>query len=233
MGEGDTRILLVEDDWQTRRILKRCLAGCGWNVMEATSGAEGWARIGDWQPDLIILDLGLPDMDGISIIMQLRAFSHTPVLVLSARAEEKDKVIALNAGADDYLSKPFGMGELEARIHALLRRASRQSVNMKRNMVQLDHLMIDLARRRVVKDGCDVHLTPIEFRLLALLLDHAGGVLTHRHILHAIWGPEHIDDLHYLRIYMRHLRHKIESDPARPRYLRTEVGVGYRWVEDH
>lgn len=234
MSYPNAKILLIEDDGQTRNILKCCITRWGWHIREAESGMDGLSQMDEWNPDLILLDLGLPDIDGITFIERIRPVKETPILVISARIEERDKILALNAGADDFLSKPFGTGELEARIHALLRRVSRHHDYPRQNsLIRLDHLLIDLKLRRIFKNGFEVHLTPIEYRLLTLLLAHAGVVLTHRKILHEIWGPEHVDDLHYLRIYMRQLRHKIESDPARPKYLSTEVGVGYRWVWDH
>jgi two-component system KDP operon response regulator KdpE len=179
-------------------------------------------------PDLAIVDLGLPDMDGVALVRSLRLVSDLPILILSARSQERDKIDALDAGADDYLTKPFSTDELDARLRALLRRTAKATG--KGEVLVLGPLKIDLLRRKVFKDETEVSLTPIEYRLLALLVRQAGLVVTHRQMLKEVWGPEHVHDSHYLRIYMGQLRHKLEADPARPRYLVTEVGVGYRLV---
>ncbi len=229
MAECSKLILLIEDDSQTRRILKSCLVNHGWQVAESADGATGLADVDRLHPDLVILDLGLPDMDGVSLIKRLRPTIDIPILVLSARIQEQQKVEALNAGADDYLTKPFGVSELKARLQALLRRMN--EIRQTRRTLRLGNLFVDLTLRRVVKDGQEIHLTPIEYRLFELLLKNAGAVLTHRQILHEVWGPEHVDDLHYLRIYMGQLRHKLESDPTRPKHLITDVGIGYRWID--
>lgn len=219
-------ILLIEDDNQTRRILKSSLSSHGWKILETSFGRDGIAKADDARPDLVILDLGLPDMDGIEVVGEIRTFSATPILVLSARTQESDKILALDAGADDYLTKPFGVGELEARVRALLRR--------RRNALDLQPiysskgLIVDFANRKVTRNGEEVHLTPIEYRLLAVLVKNAGVVVTHRNLLRQVWGPGHANDIQYLRIYMGQLRHKLEENPARPQHLQTEVGVGYR-----
>jgi two-component system KDP operon response regulator KdpE len=187
---------------------------------------KGLTKVKAEPPDLAIVDLGLPDMDGVSLVRSLRLVSDMPILILSARSQERDKIEALDAGADDYLTKPFSTGELDARLRALLRRVAK--INAKAEVLALGSLKIDLLRRKVFKADAEVNLTPIEYRLLALLVRQLGLVVTHRHILKEIWGPEHVHDSHYLRIYMGQLRHKLEDDPARPRYLLTEVGVGYR-----
>lgn len=226
----DALILLIEDDLQTRRFLKSSLALNGWRCCEAENGQAGLASISTEFPDLVILDLGLPDMNGIAVIKAIRQFSAIPILILSARGLESDKIEALETGADDYLSKPFSNGELNARLLALLRRA-RRAVSQNDVFVS-GELSVSLTLRKVTMAGREVHLTPIEYNLLAQLVRHAGLVLTHRHLLKTVWGAEHIHDSHYLRIYMGQLRHKLERDPARPKYLLTEVGVGYRIALD-
>jgi two-component system KDP operon response regulator KdpE len=226
MIEPSPSVLIIEDDPQTRRFLKAGLSGRGWGIHEAESGAQGLSKAKAELPDLAIVDLGLPDMDGVSLVRSLRLVSDMPILILSARSQERDKIEALDAGADDYLTKPFSTGELDARLRALLRRIAK--INAKAEVLALGSLKIDLLRRKVFKADAEVNLTPTEYRLLALLVRQIGLVVTHRHILKEIWGSEHVHDSHYLRIYMGQLRHKLEDDPARPRYLLTEVGVGYR-----
>lgn len=226
MPDASALILLIEDDLQTRRVLKASLGGHGWRTVEAETGRLGLAAARTEYPDLVILDLGLPDLDGVSVVRSLRQGVDVPILILSARSQERDKIEALDAGADDYLTKPFGIGELDARIRALLRRVNKESAT--RQIFTVDDLTVDLTRRKVWKAGDEIHLTPIEYRLLGMLIRHAGLVVTHRQLLREVWGSEHTQDTHYLRIYMGQLRHKLETDPARPRYLLTEVGVGYR-----
>lgn len=228
MTRSGALLLVIEDDLQTRRILKSRLGASGWRIAEADNGASGIASAKTNPPDLMVLDLGLPDMDGVEVVKAMRLFSAVPILILSARTRERDKIEALNAGADDYVTKPFGSGELEARIRALLRRTTQ--ILRESKTFKFGELVVDITSRRVLKAGTEVSLTPIEFRLLSVLLAHAGLVVTHSQLLKLVWGPEHIDDLQYLRIYMRQLRHKLETDPARPKHLITEVGVGYRLV---
>ncbi|MGZ5559744.1 MAG: response regulator [Methylobacter sp.] len=230
MDEVKPLILVIEDDPQTRRLLKTNLYNRGWRVIEAENGKDGLALVKSDSPDLVILDLGLPDIDGISVTKRLRQLSDLPILVLSARSQEQNKIMALDAGADDYLTKPFSTGELHARLQALLRRVMRTINNME--TFQTGELTVELARRKVFIAGNEVHITPIEYRLLSILVRHAGLVVTHRQLLKEVWGVEHIHDQHYLRVYMGQLRHKLEINPARPRYLQTEVGVGYRLVDD-
>ena len=222
-------LLLIEDDLQTRRILKSRLGALGWRIAETDTATSGIASVKSNPPDLIVLDLGLPDMDGVEVVKAVRLISGVPILILSARTREQDKIEALNAGADDYVTKPFGSGELEARIRALLRRTIRLS--RESQIFTVGELVVDITTRRVLKAGAEVALTPIEFRLLSVLLANAGLVVTHNQLLKSVWGPEHVDDLQYLRIYMRQLRHKLETDPARPKHLVTEVGVGYRLID--
>ena len=220
-------IVLVEDDRQIRRFVKTVLESEGYHVFEAEDGKRGLIEAATRKPDLLILDLGLPDMDGTELISKLREWSSIPVIILSARSGETEKIDALDAGADDYLTKPFGSGELLARIRAALRRVSLAPGDMGAAF-ELEGLSVDLFNRKVMIDGHEVHLTPIEFRLLSILARHAGKVLTHRFLLKEVWGPNHVESAHYLRIYMGQLRHKLEKDPARPRFLLTETGVGYR-----
>jgi two-component system KDP operon response regulator KdpE len=210
--------------------VRRALEDAGLRVAEAATLARGLIEAGTRRPDLVILDLGLPDGDGRDFITALRAWSRVPVIVLSARAQEGDKVAALDAGADDYLTKPFGVAELLARVRVALRHGC--SGGEAGSVVQLGPVTVDLVARRVQRAGEDIHLTAVEFRLLTALLKAPGRVLTHRHLLREVWGPHAVEHDHYLRIYMARLRHKLEADPARPRYLLTETGVGYRCVAD-
>jgi two-component system KDP operon response regulator KdpE len=219
--------LLVEDEPQIRRFVRAALEEEGWHVHESASMQRGLIDAGTRKPDLVILDLGLPDGDGIDFITDLREWSNVPVIVLSARVNEADKIKALDAGADDYLSKPFGTGELLARVRATLRR-QRQPQADKTGQVQFGEVVVDLPNRRVTKRGEHVHLTPTEYRLLSVLVANVGRVMTAPQLLRAVWGPAQSDNSHYLRIYMGHLRHKLEDDPAQPQYLLTETAVGYR-----
>jgi two-component system, OmpR family, KDP operon response regulator KdpE len=220
--------VLVEDDPQIRHFLRRALPNHGYRVFEAATGIEGLREAETRMPDIVILDLGLPDLDGLEVIQRLREWTAVPIVVLSARGQERDKVAALDAGADDYVSKPFGIAELLARMRVALRHAAR-AVEQKDDLpVTVGTLHIDLVHRRVAVSDREIHLTPIEYRLLATLAKHAGKVLTQRHLLTEVWGPPFVDQAHYLRVYMAQLRRKLEADPTRPTYLLTEAGVGYR-----
>jgi len=225
---GGSLVLVIEDDPQIQRFLRVALGSRGYRLCEATTGEAGLVEAATRQPDVIILDLGLPDMDGLEVIRRLREWTGLPIIVLSARGQERDKVAALDAGADDYVSKPFGVGELLARLRVALRHATTGGGDAGDSTFSLGDLHVDLAKRHVVVAGQQVHLTPIEYRLLTALIRHAGKVLTHRHLLLEVWGPPYADQAHYLRVYMAQLRRKLEADPARPRYLLTELGVGYR-----
>ena len=221
--------LLVEDEPQIRRFVRAALEETGWQVFEADTMRRGLIEAGTRKPELIVLDLGLPDGDGVAFISELRAWSTVPVIVLSARAAEADKVRALDAGADDYLTKPFGVDELLARVRATLRRQRNVEADGD-GVVRFGDVEVDVRQRLVSKGGKQVRLTPIEFKLLAVLVANAGRVVINRQLLVAVWGPSHAEDGHYLRIYMGHLRHKLEDDPARPKFLLTETAVGYRLV---
>lgn len=221
-------IIVIEDEAQIRRFLRTTLASEGYKVIEAETGKQGLTEAATRKPDLIVLDLGLPDMDGIEVVKELRAWSSVPIIILSARSQESDKIPALDAGADDYLVKPFGVGELLARMRVALRHGSSTANGEEEGVFSVAGLQVDMVHRKVTVSGAEVHLTPIEYRLLSVLVKHAGKVLTHRLLLKEVWGPNYVERAHYLRIYMGTLRHKLEKDPARPRFLLTEVGVGYR-----
>ena len=221
-------VVLIEDEAQIRRFLRATLTGQGYRLFETTTGADGVVEVASRQPDVVIVDLGLPDMDGLEVIRRMREWSAMPVIVLSARGQERDKVTALDAGADDYVSKPFSAGELLARIRVALRHTAGASHEGSEAAFKVGDLQVDLLRRHVSMRGADVRLTPIEYKLLATLVKHAGKVVTHQQLLREVWGPGHEEQSHYVRVYMAHLRHKIEAQPARPRYLLTEPGVGYR-----
>jgi two-component system, OmpR family, KDP operon response regulator KdpE len=223
-------VVLIEDEPQIRRFLRATLTGEGYRLFEATTAADGIVQASSRQADVVIVDLGLPDMDGLDVIRRLRTWTAVPIIVLSARGQERDKVTALDAGADDYVSKPFGVSELLARIRVALRHSARASNDGTETTFRVGELTVDLLRRHVSVGGVDVRLTPIEYRLLATLVSHAGKVVTHQQLLREVWGPSHLDQAHYVRVYMAHLRGKLEIEPARPRYLRTEPGVGYRLV---
>jgi two-component system, OmpR family, KDP operon response regulator KdpE len=221
-------ILIVEDEPQIRHFLRTTLTAEGYRVIEAENGERGVIEAATHKPDMVMIDLGLPDLDGVEVVKRIRAWSTLPILILSARSAEADKVAALDAGADDFVTKPFGVGELTARIRVALRHAARGTRQGPAGTLRLGNIEVDFQRRLVRADGTDIHLTPIEFRLLGCLARHGGMVLTHRHLLREVWGPSYVDQSHYLRIYMKQLRHKLEPDPARPRFLLTETGVGYR-----
>jgi two-component system KDP operon response regulator KdpE len=229
MGETVQRILIVEDEVEIRRFVRLALAAEGFEVIEADSVQRGLIEAGTRRPDLVVLDLGLPDGDGVDLIRDLRAWSDMPVLVLSARTTEGDKIGALDAGADDYLVKPFSAGELLARVRAQLRRRMRAGADGN-TAIEFGDVKIDLLHRTVEKAGVAVHLTPIQYRLLVHLTGHPNCVRTHRQLLHAVWGSSHGEDTPYLRVYMGQLRKKVETDPSQPRHLLTEAGVGYRFV---
>ncbi|HYX22378.1 MAG TPA: response regulator [Thermoanaerobaculia bacterium] len=222
-------ILIVEDEPEIRRFLRSALAAEGYRIVESANARRGTIDAGTHKPDLAIVDLGLPDRDGREVIRAIRSWSSMPILVLSARAQEHSKIQALDAGADDYVTKPFGVGELLARVRAALRHAARSPSGQ---VLRLGEATIDLEKRRAVRGGSEVHLTPIEFRLLGCLAKHLGMVVTHRQLLREVWGPSHVEHTHYLRIYLKQLRDKLEADPVRPKYLITETGVGYRLLAD-
>ncbi|HXJ79123.1 MAG TPA: response regulator [Candidatus Methylomirabilis sp.] len=221
-------IILIEDEPEIRRFLRASLLSHGYRLVEAGTAREGLEAAETRQPDLLILDLGLPDMDGLEVIRRLREWTQVPILVLSARGQEVDKVAALDAGADDYVSKPFGVGELLARVRVSLRRAERMGGSADEQTFATGDLQVDFAHRRVLVKEQDIHLTPIEYRLLTTLARHAGKVLTRNQLLKEVWGRPYTDQAHYLHVYMANLRRKIEDNPARPRYILTEPGVGYR-----
>lgn len=227
MSEISSSVVVVEDEKQIRRFVRSALEAEGCRVVEAETGKQGLVEAGTRKPDLIILDLGLPDLDGVEFIRDLRGWSAVPILILSARSTENDKIVALDAGADDYLTKPFGVGELLARVRALLRRHGKSSEGSP--VVVFGDVQADLSKRIVTRSGEPVHLTQIEYRLLALLMANSGKVLTHRHLLREVWGPSFVESSHYLRIYVGRLRQKLEADPTQPKHLLTETGVGYRF----
>jgi len=227
-AQQQQKILVVEDEPSIRRFIRMTLEAEGHQVIEAGTKAQGLLDAGTRKPDALVLDLGLPDGNGVELIRDLRDWSDMPVLVLSARSQEQDKIDALDAGADDYLTKPFSVGELNARLRALLRRRTRLG-EAATPVVTFGAVEVDLSRRLVTRDGEPVHLTPLEYRLLTALLAQPGKVLTQRHLLRDIWGPTYVDSSHYLRVYVGHLRQKLEDDPAQPKHLLTETGVGYRF----
>jgi two-component system KDP operon response regulator KdpE len=231
--EGAGRLVLViEDEGQVLRFLRTSLSAHGYRLVEATTGERGLVEAATRAPELVLLDLGLPDLDGVEVARRIREWSVVPILVLSARGQESDKIRALDAGADDYLTKPFGVGELLARMRVALRHAARVAAGTGESAVETGDLRVDLAARRVFVRGGEVRLTRTEYNLLATLAKHAGKVVTHRQLLKDVWGPGSADQSHYLRVYMGQLRHKLEENPARPRYLLTETGVGYRLRSD-
>ena len=222
-------VLLIEDEPQMRKFLRAAFSTLEYELVEAETGREGLAQAAGRAPELVLLDLGLPDGDGIDITRRIREWSQVPIIVISARGQERDKVAALDAGADDYLTKPFGVGELLARMRVALRHGARVG-GSDEPVFEAEGVRVDLAGRRVLRDGSEVHLTPREYRLLQELVRHAGKVLTHKHLLTAVWGEGSVKQTHYLRVYITQLRHKLEKDPTHPRLITTEPGVGYRLI---
>lgn len=219
------RILVIDDEPQIRKLLKVSLSAHGYEIDEVASGAEGISRAATFKPDLIIVDLGLPDMDGKEVVLQIREWTQTPIIILTARDQEQEKIDALDAGANDYLTKPFGMGELMARMRVSLRYATTVEHEP---VLNCGELIVDLAARRVTMRGREIKLTPTEYELIKLLAQHRGRVLTHKQLLKAVWGNSYHEDTHYIRVYIGQLRRKIEDDPTRPQYIITESGIGYR-----
>src|SRR4051812_30116983 len=232
MATPSLRVLLVEDELPIRRFVGAALVGADYHLDEAGTGEQALQHAAQSPPDLVILDLGLPDMDGQDVIRRLREWLAAPIIVLSARDQEPQKIMALDNGADDYLTKPFSTAELLARIRVALRHAGRNGEAVGKTAFEYGELKVDLATRRVFLAQNEVHLTPIEYKLLTTLVRHAGKVLTHRQLLKEVWGPDQVQETHYLRVFMANLRRKLEADPARPRYLLTEQGVGYRLACD-
>src|SRR5437667_6148644 len=230
MKDARPTILIIEDEPEIRLFLRTSLSVEGYRIAESTTGRRGVIDAGTHKPDLAIIDLGLPDVDGIDVIRRIREWSSMPIVVLSARTQERSKIDALDAGADDYVTKPFAVGELLARLRAALRHMVRAGAG--KPVLRLSGAIVDFERRIASRDGTEIRLTPIEFRLLAALAKHLGMVVTHRQLLAEVWGPTHQGETHYLRIYMKQLRDKLEEDPVRPRYLVTETGVGYRLLAD-
>lgn len=224
------RILVVDDEPQIRRFLRPALVAAGYDVIEAENGTDALKAVATAAPDAVILDLGLPDMDGKDVISSLRGWSDIPIIILSARDREVEKIAALDLGADDYIEKPFGIGELTARIRTAMRH--RANAGKAPTVVHADGLLIDVVQRIVSRNGQSIRLTPKEYDLLSLLSQHAGRVVTHRTLLTSVWGPAHEEDLHYLRVFIGQLRQKIERDPAQPKIVQTEPGVGYRLISD-
>ena len=224
-----TRVLVVDDEPQIQRFLRPALTASGYEVIAAETGAEALKLIATAEPDIVILDLGLPDMDGKDVLREMRGFSQIPVLILSARDREAEKIEALDLGADDYIEKPFAIGEMMARLRAALRHVATAAAQATR--IEIGGLTVDTLKRLVTRDGAPVRLTPKEYDLLTVLVRHAGRVMTHRQILAAVWGPAHVDDTQYLRVFVGQLRGKIEADAATPKIILTEPGIGYRLAE--
>jgi two-component system KDP operon response regulator KdpE len=223
-------ILLIEDEPQMRRFLRVTLQSRGFRLIEAETGEEGLILAAGRNPAIILLDLGLPDMDGLEVTRKLREWTTIPIIILSAREQERDKVLALDGGADDYLTKPFGVDELMARIRVSLRHMARGEVGKEEPVFQAGELRVDFTRRQVLLGGEEVHLTPIEYRLLTTLIRYADRVVTHNQLLREVWGPRQANQVQYLRVYMAQLRKKLEADPARPRFFINEPGIGYRFI---
>ena len=230
MPEGDCLVLVIEDEQPIRRFLRASLMGEGYRVVEANTGEEGLKLAAQQPPDIVVLDLGLPGIDGQEVLRQLRGWLTAPILILSARDQEQQKIEALDSGADDYVTKPFGVGELLARMRNALRHANR--VGSESSEVVIGDLRVDLAARLVFRGAEPVHLTPLEYKLLTTMLKNAGKVLTHRYLLREVWGPQDAQENHYLRVFVANLRRKLEDDPAQPRFILTEQGVGYRFAAE-
>jgi two-component system KDP operon response regulator KdpE len=228
MKEQGRTVLVVEDEAQMRRFLRATLSSHGFRLFEAAQGQDGLREAATRNPEIVLLDLGLPDIDGIEVVRRLREWTLTPIIVLSARDQEDDKIEALDAGADDYLTKPFGAGELLARIRVALRHSLHNKDVTRESLFCVGDLRVDLVERKVTVLGRDVHLTPTEYKMLSVLIRFGGKVITHRHLLKEVWGVAYAEHTNYLRVFMTQLRHKLEKDPARPRFLLTEPGVGYR-----
>ena len=228
MTHDNRLILLIEDEPQMRRFLRVTLQSHGYGLIEAITGQDGLAQAATRNPDIVLLDLGLPDCDGLEVLSEIREWSQTPVIILSARGQEQDKIKALDAGADDYLTKPFGAGELLARIRVALRHIDTQQSGQTEPVFVIDTLRVNLSKRQVFIKDTEVHLTPIEYRLLTYLIKNVGKVVTHNQLLKEVWGPAYAGQTHYVRVYMGMLRHKLEEDPSRPRFFINEPGVGYR-----
>lgn len=221
-------VLIIEDEPQMLRFLRASLSTHGYRLVETPTGGEGLAQAAARNPDVILLDLGLPDLDGIEVTRRLREWTQTPIIVISARGQDEDKINALDAGADDYLTKPFSVGELLARMRVALRHAAHRATGKEEPHFAIGELAVDLGKRQVFVEGAEVHLTPTEYRLLATMIKYAGRVVTHRQLLKEVWGPPYVEHTQYLRVFMGQLRQKLEPDPAKPRFLINEPGVGYR-----
>jgi two-component system KDP operon response regulator KdpE len=232
MKISDGKILVIDDEPQLRRFLRVTLASQGYEVCEAINGADGLTQIAMQNPDVVLLDLGLPDIDGLEVLRRVREWSDIPIIVVSAREQEGDKIKSLDEGADDYLTKPFGSGELLARIRVALRHRDLKKQGNLETHFRTEGLLVDFARRVVSVEGKEVHLTPLEYKLLTVLIKNAGKVITHSQLLREVWGPNASGQTHYLRIYMAQLRHKLEKDPARPKFFRNEPGIGYRFTPE-
>lgn len=228
MSEKGLRVLIIDDEPQIRKLLRVSLTSQGYCIEEASTGADGINKTAMFKPDILIVDLGLPDLDGKEVVRQIREWSSAPVIILTARYQEQEKIDALDAGADDYVTKPFGMGELMARLRVCLRRIA---ATEEEPVLVCGGLHVDLAQRRVLVDGREVKLTPTEYEIIKVMAQHAGRVLTHKQLLKAVWGTAYHEDTHYIRVYIGQLRRKIETDPAQPRYIITESGVGYRLMD--
>lgn len=230
---NNAMILVVEDEKAIRNFMKISLDTQGYRILESSNGSDALALVMSYNPEIIILDLGLPDMDGIEVIRRIRQFKETPIIIVSARGQDRDKIDALDLGADDYITKPFSMGELLARVRVLLRRASRnKDIENVINNYSVDGLEVDLEKRKIYLDGEEIHFTPIEYKIFTLLVKHSGKVLTHNYIINEVWGGVIGGENQSLRVFMANIRRKIEKEPANPRFLLTEVGVGYRLVDE-